>query len=109
MKLRSIAVVMASLALANCAGSLAEQTFAPERVAQRDDRTCQSYGAVPGSERYQNCRLQIAAIRQQGNAQRMRMMEAGAAILAAPSPSASVVSCSTMGTSTMNTTSCIGQ
>lgn len=37
----------------------------PEQLAVRDDATCQSYGAQPGTDRYTNCRLQVAQQRQQ--------------------------------------------
>lgn len=73
-----IAVICAGLSLSGCAGSLVEQAFAPERVASREDATCQSYGANPGSDRYQNCRMQLAQMRGQHNAQVMAIMAAAA-------------------------------
>jgi hypothetical protein len=80
--------LLGTLALASCAGSLAEQAFMPDRVAARDDATCQSYGASPGSQRYQDCRLQLDANRTQENASRRALMATGAAIMAQSSTQA---------------------
>jgi hypothetical protein len=50
----------------------------PQSLAQQDDATCRSYGAVPGSDAYVNCRMQRDNTRQQGEALRR------AAIIASP-------------------------
>jgi hypothetical protein len=38
----------------------------PEVLAQQDDAVCRSYGAVPGTPPYINCRMQRDNVRQQG-------------------------------------------
>lgn len=55
--MRSIAA-LALLALTGCASQ--------QQIAANDDATCQSYGAVPGSNAYIQCRMQRDGIRQQG-------------------------------------------
>lgn len=53
-------------------------TDTPQSLAQADDAACQSYGAVPGSDAYVNCRMQRDNTRQQGESLRR------AAIIASP-------------------------
>jgi hypothetical protein len=81
------------LLLTGCAdyqAKLAAQRAAQQQaIDQADDATCRSYGAVPGSEVYVACRMNIAnnrhtagviaGIQQQQNSQ--AMMATGAAIL----------------------------
>ena len=55
--MRFLWIAVLSSALAGCGAARSE------RLAAQDDTTCKSYGAQPGSERYQNCRLQLAQIR----------------------------------------------
>lgn len=70
------AAISAMIILGGCAGSLVEQAIAPERVEAREDRTCQSYGARPGTERYQACRIELARLRTQENSYRWRTLAA---------------------------------
>ena len=67
----------------------AQRAAQQQAIDQADDATCRSYGAVPGSEVYVACRMNIAnnrqtasviaSVQQQQNSQ--AMMAAGAAIL----------------------------
>jgi hypothetical protein len=59
---------VATLSLLSLTGCLA--TASPQDLAQRDDATCRSYGAVPGTDAYVNCRMQRDNTRQQGEAMR---------------------------------------
>jgi hypothetical protein len=51
------AFALAAVTLAGC--------VTPEELAARDDATCQSYGAAPGSSSYTDCRIRVAEQRQQ--------------------------------------------
>jgi hypothetical protein len=93
MVLKLVAIAAGTITLAGCAGSLAEQALAPEKLEARHDQTCRSYGAAPGTERYQNCRLELASIQQRRNAASLRLMETGANILAPPPPPQVYVVC----------------
>jgi hypothetical protein len=68
--------VAALLSLFSLTGCLA--TASPQDLAQKDDAVCRSYGAVPGTDAYVNCRMQRDNTRQQGEALRR------AAIIASP-------------------------
>ena len=58
-------VILSLLSLTGCF------VFAsPEQLAQEDDSACRSYGAVPGTAPYINCRMQRDNTRQQGEAMR---------------------------------------
>jgi len=66
---------LALLGLLSLGGCL---TTSPEQLAQQDDAVCRSYGAVPGTDTYINCRMQRDNVRQQGQDLKR------AAILASP-------------------------
>lgn len=51
--------VLAALLLSGCA----IKEHMQQRNAARDDATCQGYGALPGTEAYMNCRIQLDASR----------------------------------------------
>lgn len=54
---RTLIVLGLAVVLGGCA--------TPEQLAERDDATCQSYGAAPGSSAYTDCRLRVAQERRQ--------------------------------------------
>jgi hypothetical protein len=59
---RFLALVIAAIAavsLAGCAG--------PQQLSEQDDSVCQSYGAVPATPAYSDCRLRLAEMRNQNN------------------------------------------
>ena len=63
--MRFAVVLVAGLSLAGCAGSPVGDAMAgPEKLAARDDATCQSYGARPGTDAYVACRMNVANQRQ---------------------------------------------
>jgi hypothetical protein len=70
--MRRAGAILSLLLLGGCI------TDNPQNLAQQDDATCKSYGAVPGSDAYVNCRMQRDNTRQQGEALRR------AAIIASP-------------------------
>jgi hypothetical protein len=56
----AIGALILCLSLGACGASRQE-------LAADDDATCQSYGAVPGSQPYIECRMRRDNTRQQGN------------------------------------------
>jgi hypothetical protein len=70
--MRRAAAILGLLLLGGCV------TDNRETLAQRDDATCRSYGAVPGTDAYLACRSQRDNTREQGRALQR------AAILASP-------------------------
>jgi len=57
---------------ADCAPGTAGYNHSPQAIAASDDAQCQSYGAVPGSQEYIQCRMNLDNQRAQ-----MRQMIAG--------------------------------
>ena len=70
--MRLAVLVVAGLGLAGCAGSPVGDAIAgPEKLAARDDATCQSYGATPGSNAYVQCRMITAQNRDENHRARL--------------------------------------
>lgn len=107
--MRLAAVLVASLSLAGCAGSVAERMIAPERAAAREDDYCQSIGAAYGSPNYQACRMQLNQNAEMRRAQAIEGMQRASAsmTIVPPNPPANnTIHCTTMGPSTYRTTTC---
>ncbi len=97
------------LGLANCAS--------PAEIAARQDATCQSYGLVPGSPGYAECRMRLAQMQHEDNMQRraalsQALMNAGDA-MSQPAPvivtpaTNPTINCTTQGMGGgMTSTSC---
>ncbi len=64
--MRTLAISVLAVALTGCL-SFPKPPSAQE-LAARDDATCQSYGAQPGTDIYIKCRMQIAQERQRQRA-----------------------------------------
>jgi hypothetical protein len=66
-----LAVIASALVLAGCVSKEELQARHDAAMAQNaaaDDQKCQSFGAVPGSERYIQCRTSLATSRAQAAA-----------------------------------------
>jgi PBP1b-binding outer membrane lipoprotein LpoB len=66
-----LAVIASALVLAGCVSKEELQARHDAAMAQNaaaDDQKCQSFGAVPGSESYIQCRTSLAAARAQAAA-----------------------------------------
>jgi hypothetical protein len=68
LKPSALSIKFRGMVVGKMTGCLA--TASPQDLAQQDDATCRSYGAVPGSDAYVNCRMQRDSTRQQGEALR---------------------------------------
>src|SRR5688572_4606349 len=97
-------VVWGTLGLVGCAGSPIERMVAPEKAAAREDQYCQSLGASPGSERYQQCRMQLLAQAEMRHAAAMEGLSRAAASMQVPQ--STTVNCTTTGPYGYRTTTC---
>ncbi len=64
--MRTLVILLVAFALTGCL-SLPKPP-SPQEIAARDDATCQSYGAKPGTDMYVSCRMQLAQERQRERA-----------------------------------------
>jgi hypothetical protein len=90
--MKLFAALFASACLVGCAGSPVGDAIAgPERLAVRDDATCQSYGAAPGSDAYAQCRMMTANNRHAGHQAAYNRAAIGMAMASQPAPVAQPV------------------
>lgn len=57
--MKRLVVVVIGVALSGCAGI-------KEHFAEKDNETCQSYGAQPGTDIYVACRMKQQELREEG-------------------------------------------
>jgi hypothetical protein len=85
--MKLFAALVSSACLVGCAGSPVGDAIAgPERLAARDDATCQSYGAAPGSDAYAQCRMMTANNRHAGHQAAYNRAAVGMAMASQPAP-----------------------
>src|SRR5712691_7650704 len=73
----------------------------PEQIAARQDAICQSYGAVPGSPEYTDCRLRLVEMENRNDMERRRALSQGLANASncANLPAAQAFACGAAGAS----------
>jgi hypothetical protein len=71
---RFLAFAIAAIAVASLAGCAS-----PQQLGAQDDSACQSYGAIPGTPAYSDCRLRLAEMRNQNSDAFRRSLAGGLA------------------------------
>ncbi len=89
--------LFAVAALALLAGCTALQQRAQAKLNAQDDAQCQNMGAVPGTDRYYDCRITLVRMRAQRdaeiNAGAAAMGAAGLGLLSQPQGATTVTNC----------------